>query len=163
MSVSTILTVTSDDVFVSVLRQQLHTEAGALGRMIVARSMDHANALLKVTRLGLVVVHWTGESARYEQLDQLLWTTSVLARRTPVLVIAERYRTDQATMMYRMGVSEYISRTHHIDQLARIFNAYLHPVAIAADQTGVTNGVVDQLKNGWGSNHIAAPMSAQLG
>ena len=86
--------------------------------MIVARSMDHANALLKVTRLGLVVVHWTGESARYEQLDQLLWTTSVLARRTPVLVIAERYRTDQATMMYRMGVSEYISRTHHIDQLA---------------------------------------------
>jgi hypothetical protein len=72
MSVSTILTVTSDDVFVSVLRQQLHNEAGARGRMIVARSMDQANALLKVTRLGLVVVHWTGESARYEQLDQLL-------------------------------------------------------------------------------------------
>jgi hypothetical protein len=80
-----------------------------------------------------------------------------------VLVIAERYRTDQATMMYRMGVSEYISRTHHIDQLARIFDAYLHPVAMAVDQTGFANGVADQLKKGWGSNHIAASMSAQLG
>jgi hypothetical protein len=131
--------------------------------MIVAGSMDQASAILKATRLGLVVVHWTGESARYAQLDRLLWTTSVLTRRTPVLVIAERYRTDQATMMYRMGVSEYISRTHHIDQLARIFNAYLHPVAMAADQAGLPAVAADQPKKGWGSNHVAARMTAQLG
>jgi len=131
--------------------------------MIVAGSMDQASAILKATRLGLVVVHWTGDTARYEQLDRLLWTTSVLARRTPVLVIAERYRTDQATMMYRMGVSEYISRTHHLDQFARIFNAYLHPLAMAADQTGLQAGVAAQPKNGWGANHAPAPMTARLG
>ncbi len=163
MSVSTILTVTGDDVFVIILRQRIHDEAGSRGRMIVAGSMDQASSILKATRLGLVVVHWSGDSASYEQLDRLLWTTSVLARRTPVLVIAERYRTDQATMMYRMGVSEYISRTHHLDRLGRIFNAYLHPLATLADQTGLMAVVADQPKKGWGSNHAPASMTAQLG
>jgi len=163
MFVSTILAVTGDDGFVNLIRQRLHDEAGSRGRMIVAGSMDQASAILKATRLGLVVVHWTGNSARYEQLDRLLWTTSVLARRTPVLVIAERYRTDQATMMYRMGVSEYISRTHHIDQLARIFNAYLHPLAVTADKMGPLAAVADQPKKGRVSNHASASISAQFG
>jgi len=132
MPASTILTVTSDETFLGLLRQQLRDQEGRRGRMIVAGSMDEASSLLATACARLIVVHWTGDSASYEQLDRLLWATSVLARRTPVLVIAERYRTDQATMMYRMGVSEYISRTHHLDQLARVFAAYLHPVAMAA-------------------------------
>ncbi|MFI5456978.1 MAG: hypothetical protein ACHRXM_16150 [Isosphaerales bacterium] len=132
MSASTILTVTSDETFLGVLRQELRDQDGRRGRMIVAGSMDEASSLLETARPRLIVVHWTGDGASYGQLDRLLWSTSVLARRTPVLVIAERYRTDQATMMYRMGVSEYISRTHHLDQFARVFAAYLHPVAMAA-------------------------------
>ena len=44
---------------------------------------------------------------------------------TPVVVIAERYRIDQATTLYRMGVSEYISRKHHLDQLPEVLGAYL--------------------------------------
>ena len=79
--------------------------------------------------------------AHYEQLDRLLWTTSVLITATPVLVIAERYRTDQATMMYRMGVSEYISRTHHLDQLGRVLSAYL---------PALTRG---QVGNGFATRH----------
>ncbi len=47
-----------------------------------------------------------------------------------MLVIAERYRTDQATMMYRMGVVEYISRTHHLDQLGSVLSAYVPPTAV---------------------------------
>lgn len=58
-------------------------------------------------------------------------------------MIADRYRTDQATMMYRMGVSEYISRSHHLDQLGPVFSAYLplEPIsaeAVLADQAGKT-------------------------
>ena len=95
--------------------------------MIVAHTIDEACSLVKTVRPRLVVVHWTRDGSRYEHLDRLLWTTSVLARKVPVLVIAERYRTDQATMMFRMGVSEYISRTHHLDQFGQVFAAYLPP------------------------------------
>src|SRR5271163_1916406 len=98
MLISTILTVTSDGTFLGLLRQQLRDPAGSRVRMIVAGTMNDASALLERTRPQLIVVHWTGDRARFGQLDRLLWTTSVLARRTPVLVIAERYRIDQATM-----------------------------------------------------------------
>jgi DNA-binding response OmpR family regulator len=132
MTDSTILTVTTDASFLRLLRRQLSDSNGNGCRMIVASSMDEASSLLDTAGARLIVVHWAGECASYAQLDRLLWTTSVLARRTPVLVIAERYRTDQATMMYRMGVSDYISRTHHLDQFARVFAAYLRPVTMAA-------------------------------
>jgi len=165
MQVSTILTVTTDDAFLGLLRQQLRDMAGSRGRMIVAGSMDEASSLLDTTRPRLIVVHWTGEVARYEQLDRLLWTTSVLARRTPVLVIAERYRIDQATMMYRMGVSEYISRTHHAGQLAQVFDAYLHPssMAMAAAEAVPSAEGAGQPDKAWGSNHAPAPLTAQVG
>ena len=116
----------------SLFRRQLHDQVGGGSRMIVAGTIDEACSLLKTARPRLVVVHWTRDSGRYEQLDRLLWTTTVQARRIPVLVIAERYRTDQATMMYRMGVSEYISRTHHLDQLGPVLSAYLPVAALAA-------------------------------
>jgi len=165
MPVSTILTVTSDDTFLGFLRQQLRDRAGSRGRMIVAGSMDEASSLLETTHPRLIVVHWTGEVARYGQLDRLLWATSVLARRTPVLVIAERYRTDQATMMYRMGVSEYISRTHHVGQLAQVFDAYLHPLtmAMAAAEAGHSAEAARPPDKTWGSNHAPASLTAQVG
>jgi hypothetical protein len=96
----------------------------------------------------------TGENTRYEQLDHLLWAASVVSRPTPIVVIAERYRIDQATMMYRMGVSEYISRKHHLDQLAGVLAAYLGPTTIraAADTENAS---------GWGAAKSAsAPVAA---
>jgi DNA-binding NarL/FixJ family response regulator len=128
----TILTITQDNEFLSVLRHRIHDQLGSGSRMIVTGTTDEACALLSTVRPQLVVVHWTGDSKRYEQLDRLLWTTTVLARRVPVLVIAERYRTDQATMMYRLGVAEYISRTHHLDHLGPVFATHLRlPLPVA--------------------------------
>lgn len=132
MSTIPILAITNDETLLGSLRSTVRDELGQKGRIVVAASIDLACPLLRTARPRLIVVHFTGESARYEQLDQLLWATSVVSRPTPIVVIAERYRIDQATMMYRMGVSEYISRKHHLDGLAGVLAAYLRPATVHA-------------------------------
>jgi len=141
---STFLVVTSDKDFVEILQQQIHDQSGGGCRMIVASTIDEACSLLTTALPRVVVVHWTRQAARFGQLDRLLWTTSVLSRRIPVLVIADRYRTDQATTLYRMGVAEYISRSHHLDQFGQVLAAYVPhsaapiPVALTpADPAGL--------------------------
>jgi DNA-binding NtrC family response regulator len=153
----TILTITNDLKFLEIFRQHLHDQVTAGNHMIVASTIDEACSLLKSARPRLVVVHWARDSARYEQLDRLLWTTTVQARRIPVLVIAERYRTDQATMMYRMGVSDYISRSHHLDQLGSVFSPYLPFATVAAESPASS----DQLHKTWSSNHRAGAVATQ--
>ncbi len=145
MSDSTILTITSNEEFLVVLRQQLHDQVGSGSRMIVAGTIDEACSLLDTARPRIVVVHCAGDCGRYDQLDKLLWATTVLARPVPVLVIADRYRTDQATMLFRMGVSEYISRTHHIDQLGAVFAAYLPRMPKLAQHTVVETSPAEEL------------------
>jgi DNA-binding NarL/FixJ family response regulator len=153
---STILTITNDKTFLNVFRKQLHDQVAGCSRMIVAGTIDEACSILETARPHLIVVHWGGEKGNYSQLDRLLWTTTVQSRRVPVLVMADRYRTDQATMMYRMGVSEYISRSHHLDQLGPVFSAYLplEPIsaeAVLAHQAGKT----------WSSKHKAGAVANQ--
>jgi len=125
MADSTILTVTGDEKFLDVLRRQLHDRFPGSTRMVVAGAIEEACSLLPMAHPRLIVVHWSRQGSHLEDLNRLLWATSVLARQVPVLVIADRYRIDQATTLYRMGVSEYISRTHHIDQCGRILESYL--------------------------------------
>ena len=158
---STILTVTTDPQFVTLLRTQLHHQVGAGSRMIVTATVDEACSILETARPRLVVIHWTGESARYEQLDQLLWTTSVMARPAPVVVISERYRTDQATTLFRMGVSDYISRTHHVSQLGRVFAAYLPPAPVPVPADGVSSiAISEQPAKAWASGEAPRTVAA---
>jgi DNA-binding NtrC family response regulator len=163
MQISTILIVTNDNTFLELLRKQLRDQAGSRGRLVVAGTMDEASTLLETNHPRLIVVHWLGDRAGYVQLDRLLWTTSVLARRTPVLVIAERYRVDQATMMYRMGVSEYISRTHHDDQLGRVLDSYLHPAAMPIALAKEWSQGQDEADKGWGGSRAHGRVAAQVG
>jgi DNA-binding NtrC family response regulator len=156
MSTTPILAVTNDESLLGLIRSTVREQCGQTGRIVVAPSVAEACPLLKTARPRLIVVHLTGDAGRYEQLDQLLWATSVVSRPTPVVVIAERYRIDQATVMYRMGVSEYISRKHHLDQLAEVLGAYLHPVTLPA-------AGADGSAKGWrGANHAPAPMTSQV-
>jgi DNA-binding NarL/FixJ family response regulator len=157
MNASTILTITADTKFLELFRRRLHDQVAGGSPMFVAGTIDEACSVLNTAHPRVIVVHWTRESGSYEQLDRLLWTTSVQTRRIPVLVIAERYRTDQATMMYRMGVSEYISRSHHLDQLGRVFSTYLH-LAPPASNTLVS---LEQPNKTWSSNHKAGALTTQ--
>lgn len=158
MRATPILTVATDDTFLTLLRAKLRDHLGPKGRIMVAGSVDEACPLLKTARPRLIVVHLAGDSGGYGQLDRLLWATSVLSRPTPVVVIAERYRTDQATMMYRMGVSEYISRTHHLDQISDVLGTYLRPVTLSA----VASDGGDGSAKTWGANHLASARTAQV-
>jgi DNA-binding NarL/FixJ family response regulator len=156
MSSTPILAVTNDESLLGLIRSTVREQFGQTGRIVVAPSVAEACPLLKTARPRLIVVHLTGDAGRYEQLDQLLWATSVVSRPTPVVVIAERYRIDQATMMYRMGVSEYVSRKHHLDQLAEVLGAYLHPVTLPA-------AGADGSAKGWrAANHAPAPLTSQV-
>ena len=138
---STILTITSDTQLLTILREQLHDHVGPGSRMIVAPTIDEACSLLETTHARLVVMHWTRDQASYDQVDRLLWTSTVTSKHAPIVVIAERYRTDQATMLFRMGVSEYISRTHHLDQLGRVFSSFLPHPTVPTQRPVETNGM----------------------
>src|SRR5580693_9687615 len=93
----TILTITSDERFLGLLRKELHDQVGGGNPMIVASTIDEACSLLPMAHPRLIVVHWNRQGGRSEELNRLLWATTVLARAVPVLVIADRYRVDQAT------------------------------------------------------------------
>lgn len=125
MADMTILTITADEKFLDALRDQLRHRNDDGNRMIVAGTIEEACSLLPMAHPRLIVVHWTHHGSHLEELNRLLWATSVLARRVPVLVIADQYRTEQATTLYRMGVTEYVSRTHHAGQFGWILDIYL--------------------------------------
>jgi PleD family two-component response regulator len=138
----TILAVTHDEAFLELLRSHLRECVGAGARLVVAKTIDDACSLLSTAQPRVIILHWNREGSHYEQLDRLLWSTSVQARRIATVVIAERYRTEQATMMFRMGVSEYISRTHHVAQIGQVFAAYIRPASqvVGAPEADIKNG-----------------------
>lgn len=151
MADSTILTVTGDEQFLTLLRNQIHDQFPGPSRMVVAATIDEACSLLPMAHPRLIVVHWTGHGRYLEELNRLLWATTVLARQVPVLVIADRYRTDQATTLYRMGVREYVSRTHHADQFGRILNAYFRHSPASGPRTAASPDEPAQSANVWSS------------
>jgi len=149
MTDSTILTVTGDEKFLNVLRSQLHDQFPGSTRMIVAGTIEEACSLLPMAHPRLIVVHWPRHGSHLEDLDRLLWATTVLARQVPVLVIADRYRIDQATTLYRMGVREYVSRTHHADRFGRILDSYLRHSTAPASPTSASTGDATQSSKPW--------------
>ncbi len=151
MADSTILSITGDERFINVLRGQLHDHLGDSGRMIVAASIDEACSLLPMAHPRLIVVDGTRQGSHLEELNRLLWATTLLARRVPVLVIADRYRIDQATTLYRMGVAEYISRSHHGEQFGRILESYLRQPTAFGPRAASAVDPTQQAKT-WSSN-----------
>jgi len=151
MTDRTILTITGDEKFLQSLRGQLHEQFGSSGRMVVATTIDEACSLLPMAHPRLIVVHATRSGSQLEDLNRLLWATTVLARQVPVLVIADRYRIDQATTLYRMGVTEYISRTHHADQFGLILDSYLRHAPAAGPRSSASADEIAQSTRTWSS------------
>jgi len=160
MADSTILTITGDEKFLKVLRSQLHDQFPGATRMVVASTIEEACSLLPMAHPRLIVVHWSRHGSQLEDLNRLLWATTVLARQVPVLIIADRYRIDQATTLYRMGVTEYISRTHHADQFGRILDSYLRPSPVSGLRTVAAADDTTQSAKPWSTPTL--PVTAQV-
>ena len=47
-------------------------------------------------------------------------------------------------MLFRMGISDYISRTHHGEQYGKVFTAYLPELSTTASETDHSNGDIAQ-------------------
>jgi response regulator of citrate/malate metabolism len=124
MADQSVMTIASDDRFIQLLRWQLRGHKDGATRIMVARSIREACSLLQEACPRLIVVDWR-HGPRYDDLNQLLWKTTVLAHRVPVLIVADCYRVQQATRLYRMGVADYISRTHHEHRFGQILDAYV--------------------------------------
>jgi DNA-binding response OmpR family regulator len=122
---STILVVSTDRSFAPMLHKQLTQKKIRGNRIIASTNADEACDLLQTVRVRVAVVSLDPEHIGYDEVDHILWATSILRNRVPVLVVADRYRVDQAITLYRMGVSDYVSRSHHIDQLGAWLTAYL--------------------------------------
>lgn len=149
MADRTILTITGDEQFLILLRNQIHQQFPGPSRMVVAATIDEACSLLPMTHPRLIVVHWTSHGRHLEEFNRLLWATTVLAHQVPVLVIADRYRIDQATTLYRMGVREYVSRTHHADQFGRILDSYLPQAPASGQRTAASADESAETANAW--------------
>ena len=78
MADSTILTVTGDEKFLTVVRSQLHDRFPGSTRMVVAGAMEEACSLLPMAHPRLIVVHWSRHGSHLEDLNRLLWATSLL-------------------------------------------------------------------------------------
>jgi DNA-binding NtrC family response regulator len=129
---STSLIVTTDRSLVTVLRDQIRSQKVAGSRMVVCDNAVEACSLLQSVRVRLVLMHLQPEHLGYDEVDHILWVASMLRRRTHVLVVAERYVVEQATVLYRMGVTDYVSRSHHLDQLGAVVASYLPHLPAAA-------------------------------
>jgi DNA-binding NarL/FixJ family response regulator len=123
---STILMITADPELVESVRQNLKALGGS-SRIDRVSSVQEACDLLDKLQPRLIIADWKRKQNGFDDMDRLLWTTSKLVRHTPVVVITDRYRDDQAVMFYRMGVSDYISKSDHLALLPQILMAYLTP------------------------------------
>ncbi len=119
----TILTITGRTDWLAGMRPVLH----AMGRrrLIVAESMGEAGRLLEVAKPHLIVIHEDGDALSYEQLDAMLWVNSVQPRPAPVMVVVNGYSAEQATVLFQMGVEEYVCAIEHGERLGAILNTLI--------------------------------------
>lgn len=77
-----ILTIASDDLLLHRLRWQLQDRGDGANRMAVTSTMVEVCSLIRAICPRLIVVHFD-RGGRYDDVNRLLWTTTVLAH--PVL------------------------------------------------------------------------------
>src|SRR5271166_5774138 len=119
----TILAVTENPTWLEFFWTALRLVQGS--RLVVTGSMEEACDLLDCTEARLIVVDWQDTTVSSDQMDQLLWANSTLARPASVLVVEENYRADRALSLFQMGVDEYIGVSDHSNQLRAILDGLL--------------------------------------
>ncbi len=126
---TTTLTITSDSEWLVGMRPALHTTGQ--GCLVVADSVEEAERLLAVAAPRMIVVHWNNEGLTYERLTSLLWANSTMPRPAPIVVVADDYSVEQATLLFQMGVDDYLCAAEHGDRMGAILNALVRTQPIS--------------------------------
>jgi len=96
------------------VRASLADSAGRLSLAVLASAEEvEADTL---GEFGLVLAH-IDERAALEPMARLLWLSSTLRRPIPVLTLADVFDADRDASLYRMGVADALSRSHHLDRI----------------------------------------------
>jgi len=122
----TIIAVTKDAEWLIGMRPVLHGSGG--NRVVVAESVEEAERLLDFAQPRMVVVDGKPEACGADAIAGLLWKNSTQGRPASVMIVADDYRIDEATLMFRLGVDEYVGGVEHRDALAAVMTA-LAPAA----------------------------------
>jgi DNA-binding response OmpR family regulator len=120
MSESTVLLVSNDESLVG----WVDYEVGRLDELRLEALDEVEAACERAVRdgLGIIVIHLAGEVGTAD-VARLLWVSSTLRRPVPVLAISERYQVERALMLFQLGVTDYLSRSHHRNRLRDVINA----------------------------------------
>jgi DNA-binding NtrC family response regulator len=112
----------------------VESEVERLGGLRLDAVDDIEVACARATRdgIGLIVVHLAGD-VRTAEVARLLWVSSTLRRPAPVVAMSERYQVERAVTLFQLGVTDYLSRSHHQKRLCDVIAALaLRPCERAA-------------------------------
>src|SRR4051812_40409687 len=102
------------------VRESLAGSADRLSLAVVATAEEAGAETLG--EFGLVLAH-VDEPADLEPLARLLWLSSTLRRPIPVLTLADVFDADRDVSLYRMGVADALSRSHHLDRIGGLIES----------------------------------------
>ena len=121
----TVLAVSDDARWLTLFWTEVRCFPGA--RLVIAKSLAEGAELVDCTAPDLIAVDWprATDGRRSDEMDQLLWSNSILPRPATVLVADEVYDDQTALYLFRAGVDEYISMTEHPDSIATIVGQWL--------------------------------------
>ena len=97
---------------------------GALGRGILrgVTRCDDALEILSEGSINLVIID-RGDSIDFEAICSIVQMASLGRRKCPVVVLTDSYSEDEATMLFRLGVRDYLDYVSHQATLTPIVAA----------------------------------------
>jgi hypothetical protein len=128
----TVLVMAGDPRWIERLWSGLRELAGC--RVVVADTSEEARDLLECVAPSMMIVNGEPGIVTDEQIDELLWANSRLARPATVVVVADSYDPKRALGLYRIGIDEYLGGEEHWGRLARILGHWL-PIACSRQST----------------------------
>lgn len=120
MPESTVLVISRDTSLVGWVESEVERLGGL--RLDAVDDIEVACARAMRDGIGLIIVHLAGQ-VRTAGVARLLWVSSTFRRPAPVVAMSERYQVERAIMLFQLGVTDYLSRSHHRNRLRDVIDA----------------------------------------
>jgi len=115
-----VLFYSSDDPLIDAVRETI--EDGGRFEVDVLRTVDEKRPSATAPLASLVLLHLP-EGTADNEVAMLLWKVMMANRHVPVVVIDDSYHEERASILFRLGVADYLSRTDHLGSLPDVRDA----------------------------------------